>query len=88
MGKSIIEQKDGCYLCGKFAPLDCHHLLWGRNRKNADKYGLTINICRECHSLIHHNKEYMDLSRQIGQKAFEKKYSHEKFIEIFGKNWL
>lgn len=25
---------------------------------------------------------------QEAQRAFEHKYSHEKYMEIFGKNWL
>ena len=87
--KSIIDQKDGCYFCGiENRPLDTHHLLCGRNRKKADAFGLTVRICRNCHTKIHNNYEYMEMCKRIGQKAFEKKYSHEKWMQEFGKNYL
>ena len=26
--------------------------------------------------------------KKLCQKRFEEKYDHEKFMEVFGKNWL
>ncbi|AGW43709.1 hypothetical protein phiLdb_00032 [Lactobacillus phage phiLdb] len=37
---------------------------------------------------VHFNHE-LDLSlKKYVQTKFEEKYSHEKYMEIFGRNWL
>lgn len=36
-----------------------------------------------------HRDNDVDLAlKKIGQKSFEQIYSHEKFMEVFGKNYL
>ena len=89
MGKtdSLIRQYDNCYLCGKYIPLQTHHLVFGRNRKLADKYGLTVDICFECHSMIHGNKEFMDRSKNLGQALFEFQYGHDRWFDEFKTNF-
>lgn len=79
-----------CKKCDKWDNLECHHLIFGNGfRKLADKYGLTVNICRECHYKVHNTKKGMNWSRQEGQKMFEEKHGdREEFMRVFGKNWL
>lgn len=87
MKSRITDDTDHCYICGRYGTEE-HHVLHGSsNRKNADKYGLTVGLCRECHTRLHdkgfHDRDLM----WIGQQTFEKEYSREEFVRIFGKSY-
>lgn len=90
MSKTIIfgDQEDTCYICGRYGKMQTHHCLHGIRRKKADEFGLTVHLCPMCHKELHDNGYYDLTLERVAQKAFEKKYSHEKFIEVFGKNYL
>ena len=77
-----------CFLCGKKSNLELHHLLRGSQRKMADKYKLTVYLCHDCHRQVHDEPELMKECRREGQRRFEKEYSREEFIKVFGKNYL
>lgn len=53
----------------------------------ADKYGLTVYLCLNCHMALHdkgiHDK---DLQR-LAQEHFESQYGHDEFMRIFGRNF-
>ena len=92
MAKSILtKDMSRCVICGR--PKEAvHHVFGGPNRKNSEKYGLKIPLCNSCHNMspesIHFNRE-LDLTiKRKAQKIFESKYSHELFMEVFGKNYL
>ena len=94
MKKSIIQPDEMyCFNCGRLAT-DRHHIFMGKAyRPKSDKYGLTVYLCKECHqgtSGVHgKNGHKLDLElKQIAQREFEKRYGHEKFMEVFGKNYL
>lgn len=58
--KTILDPGSSCcYLCGKAANLECHHVFGGANRKASDRYGLTVRLCHKCHNEpprgVHHN---------------------------------
>ena len=91
--KSIIQKEKECYLCGSTLNLECHHLLHGTaNRKLADKYGLKVWLCAYHHrDQKHgvHGDASLDLwFKQLAQNCFEIAWSHEKWMEVFGKNYL
>ena len=101
--KSIIPQEEGtCFLCTRLNndfrlyskyDLECHHVFYGTaNRKMSEKYGMKIMLCRDHHKFtkeaVHNNPINDDYCKKFAQKIFEKKYSHEKFMEVFGKSWL
>ena len=70
-----------------------HVLFYGTaNRQLSIKYGLVIFIPHELHNLgnncIHKNKEFDLKIKKIAQREFEKKYSHDEFMRIFGKNYV
>lgn len=74
-----------CFVCQKEdAKMDKHEIYGGSNRKRSIKYGFVVPLCRECHQ---NPKVIMDLRVEM-QKEFEKTNSREKFIEIFGKNYI
>lgn len=50
--KSIMPTERGtCYLCGCNKGYDKHHCIHGyANRKIADREGLWVYLCRDCHT--------------------------------------
>jgi len=85
-------QTDCCYVCGTKFNLHTHHIFPGRNRKVSDEWNMTIKLCAYHHNMsnngIHFDKE-LDLQvRQMAQREFEKRYGHEKFMKLIGRNYL
>jgi len=92
MAKSIL-QPDGekvCYVSGSRINLDLHHVMHGSaNRKIADKWGIWCWLRHDIHMDLHDKDKELDLQlKQEAQEAFEKLYSHEKWMELFRKNYL
>lgn len=90
MGISIIpdDSEERCYICQRWIKGGhVHHCLHGSYRKMADKYGLTVHLCVQCHTKLHdkglHDKEL----EAIAQEAFEDRYGHAEFMRIFQKNF-
>lgn len=102
MAKSIMHNKsDGtCYLCMKLnqdydrrTGLEEHHAMPGTaNKRLAEHYGLKVYLCvqhhREGREAVHNNINNQRLLQREAQKAFEKKYSYEKWMEEFGRNYI
>jgi len=97
--KSIIQQdKERCYLCGRYAcgdALDKHHVFGAANRKNSEQYGLTVylhhNSCHIFGRLAVHRNYAMNLDiKERAQKAAMEYYGWtvEDFRKIFGKNYI
>lgn len=100
----IKQDEGECWLCVRIDPdpkyhknLETHHVFYGTaNRKLSDKYGCTVKLCPYHHQgdingskdAVHQNLTYDLYLKRYTQKEFEKLYSHEKFIEIFGRSWL
>ena len=97
--KSILQPKmDECYICRKINGihttygLHTHEIFFGVNRQNSIKWGCYVKLCGYHHNGsndgVHYNiAQDLDLKRD-GQIAFEKLYGHDKFMEVFGKNYL
>ena len=93
MSKSIIQKdRDKCFVCGDIQGLEEHHIFQGCNRKNSEKYGLKMMLCHRCHNEPPEGAHYNDYLRRelhaVGQIAFEKKYGHEKFMQVFGMDYI
>ena len=58
------------------------------NRKNSEKYGLKVWLCRDHHCHVHMNREAAINLIKIAQSKFEETHTREEFMAIFGKNWL
>lgn len=93
--KSILTTEPGtCYLCQKQGVTNAHHILHGSGyRKIADKLGLIVYLCPECHTGtdgIHgkngHERD-MDL-KKIAQYTYEQQHSHEEWMKKVGRNFL
>ena len=86
--QSIITDREDCFLCSGIAT-ENHHCLFGKNRKLADKYGLTVRLCRTCHNNVHNNNFLADYLKREAQFAFEDKVgTREEFRKIFGRSYL
>lgn len=102
MSKSILQDKRGgeCYLCNMLLGIDTpaacreeHHVMHGTaNRKLSEHYGLKVYLCPYHHrngpQAAHKCRQTDILLKQAAQRAFEKKYSYKKWMEVFGKNYL
>lgn len=86
--KSIIQEDKVCFLCGCRVNLELHHTWHGANRKIADKDGLTVWLCNQCHRNLHDkgmNDRYL---MEIGEKSFLSHFNKtiKDFIKRYGKN--
>lgn len=68
-----------CYICGRYTATEVHHCIHGyANRKIAEREGLKVNLCRDCHTAgpraVHRcNEEDLKLKRDA-QRTWEEKY--------------
>lgn len=82
------DDKDRCFLCGKYGRMDVHHCLHGSYRRKADQYGLMVHLCRSCHMRLHDRGDHDKDLQRMAQEEFEKVYGHEKWMQEFGRNFL
>ena len=101
MAKSIIQAQTDklnreCFLCRldtsaelPHEGLHKHHMTHGTaNRRLGEKWGLWCYLCSDHHQRLHdHNEEDLFLM-QVAQGRFERLYGRDKWMEIFGKNYL
>lgn len=69
-----------------------HHVFGGTaNRDKSEQYGLKVWLCYEHHegsAGVHRNRETDLRMKRYAQKVFEERYTHERFMEEFGRNYL
>ena len=91
--KSIMQDKKECYFCGSQIYLESHHCILGKNRHNAEKYGLKVWLCFEHHRGTNgvHGKYGNVLQNRLkmeAQRKFVETYPDKDFLEIFKINYL
>ena len=91
--KSIIQDDlKECLVCKTRQGIEIHEVFYGTNRKNSIKWGLYVGLCYQHHrgqpNGVHFNKALNEKLRKHGQRKFEEIYGHEKFMEVFKKNYL
>lgn len=86
---SIIrgDTPERCFICGRIYPEHVHHCLHGCRRAEADRYGLTVHLCAECHRKLHDCGTHDADLEEIAQEAFEERYGHDAWMRVFGKNY-
>lgn len=79
-----------CRICGKVTSTQWHHVFGGPLRKAADREGLVIELCQECHQRMHRDAEFWLTYKKRFQRAWEsrKGNSREKWMRIFHRNYL
>lgn len=100
--KSILHDKQDrtCMLCmmlygdsSRKDVLQEHHVFYGSSfRKQSERNGLKVYLCLEHHTAgkeaVHSNKIHDKRLKRYAQLAFEEQHGHERFMEIFGRNFL
>jgi len=103
---SIFRQPEGeCFLCARLerwpkyhANLEAHHIYYGCNHGQSDKYGFLINLCAHHHrgddlgnkDAVHSEdkNDYGDYIKRWAQAEYEKTHTRAEFMEIFGRTWI
>lgn len=94
MENKSIMPPSAYYQTERFNGSHKHHIFFGSNRKNSEKYGLFVFLRPELHNLtdkgVHFNKEFDLYLKKIGQQSAMDFYGWtiEQFISVFGKNYL
>ena len=95
------NERKPCFLCGRYAYTERHHIFGAANRKLSEQDGLVVDLCHSCHNEppngVHFNKERMDALRRYGQTVYEnnlvgdgktRQEARQAFIKRYGKNYL
>lgn len=90
--KSIMHNAnpENCFICGRYAT-DCHHAIHGiANKKIADKDGLTVMLCRNCHANLHDKGNFDRELQRIAQLRWMEYYGKgvDEFRARYGKSYL
>lgn len=89
---SVMPTKKGiCYICGREGYTESHHIFHGTaNRRIAEKYGLKVWLCPECHrtgKYSVHKCRATDIALQKdGQAVFEDRYIKDYPYKNHAKN--
>ena len=81
------------YVSGSRGNIELHEIYFGSLRKKSIKRGLVVPLTREEHRGTYgvHGSRGHALDERLkkdGQRAFEKEYPGDDFIQEFGKNYL
>lgn len=89
MSKSILQDEKRCFVTGAEQGLDRHHCCHGIRRKAAEEWGCWVWLRHDIHRELHDRNKTLDLMiERACQTRFEELYGHEKWMEVFGKNYL
>lgn len=91
--KSIISNEKRCFICGRQYGLEKHHIFKGtRWRTKSEDWGCWCYLCFDHHRGkhgVHNGNTKLDFQlMQMAQKRFEELYGHDKFMQIFRRNFL
>lgn len=91
--ESMIQKKKKCYICLRWGDdLERHHCIHGTaNRRQAEKYGLWVWLCPECHRRVHSAAGHeLDVElKKTAQSVWEASQGDtDAFRRVFGKSWL
>ena len=83
----FTDDLDHCIICGKKKD-NIHEVIYGKNRINSMKFGLTIPLCNYHHQMMHSNPVLSNKYKKRGQALFDSAYPDLKFGDIFKKNYI
>lgn len=89
--KSILSNEKRCFLCSSRENLEKHHCIFGTaGRNKAEKDGLWVYLCHDCHFGIHNFNNFAKKSLQErAQEKWEETYGdRDAFIERYGRSYL
>lgn len=78
-----------CYRCKVWKMTEEHHLMNGVGiRKKADKDGLVVQLCRDCHNIIHTNADERKKLKVKAQREYESTHTHDEWMKRYHKNYI
>lgn len=89
-----MQDTKECYITHAPYHLALHHIFAGGRRKLSEEWGCWVWLRADFHNLADygvHGKNGHELDMRLKrecQKKFEELYGHEKFMEVFKKNYL
>lgn len=89
-----IMPKSELYCTERKIGLDRHEVFFGSGKRQLSiDYGLFIFLTPEMHNMdfkegIHFNELFRLKVQKIAQITFEELYGHEKFMQLFGQNYI
>lgn len=90
--ENLLQETKCCWVTGATYDLHKHHIYAGSRRRASDEWGCWIWLRADWHNLsyygIHFNHDLDMEAKQKCQEAFEAIHGHERFMEVFGKNYL
>lgn len=91
--KSIVHEMGKCWVCGTTRDLHIHEVFFGSaNRKKSIEYGCYVHVCGKHHNLsnegVHFDKELDTQLKKVAQEKFEEIHGHDKFMQVFKRNYL
>lgn len=93
MSRSIMSTDKECYLTHRTDNLHRHHIYFGTGqREQSEKWGcwcyLTGVVHNQSKNSVHFNRDLDLYLKRECQYEFEALYGHEKFMEVFGRNYI
>ena len=92
MGKrKRSTEPQGCALCGRYLPLERHHLIHGSGRRQlAEEDGLVLMLCHFCHMDVHNNPKRDRELQAFGQRRWKDKFggTDDDFRRRYGKSYV
>ena len=97
---SILDTEKGiCYICDKlygdrsYKYTEYHHIMYGGGkRKDSERLGLTVYLCRGHHKdgpvAVHNFRDTREYLCREAQGAFEKSHAREEWMGLGFKNYL
>lgn len=92
----IVKSMKHCLMCGS-PYTETHHAIFGIRRKLADKDGLIIPLCHDCHMYLHEHEDIAMRYRRSAEEAWLQRQEKDgksreeaiaAFVERYGKNYL
>lgn len=92
MAESILQAARECYITGAADGLHRHHIYPGPRRRASEDWGCWVWLRADWHNLadygVHFNKDLDQRLKRACQERFEALYGRERFLAVFGKNYL
>ena len=78
-----------CEWCGAMHACNRHHVFMGTaNRAKSEKWGMVVDLCYDCHALVHTDYQERVRMCKVYQRKFETLYDRETFMREFGRSYL
>ena len=88
----LTDDMHKCYITGSTLNIHIHEVFFGAFRNKSIKYGCCVPLRADYHNMSSHGVHFdreLDLKLKCEcQRKFEEIHGHEKFMEVFKKNYL